>query len=32
MAGSAGVRISAKRQKSPLVMSPEQIKAGLTEL
>ena len=29
---STGVRISAKRQKSPLVLSPEQVKSGLTEL
>jgi hypothetical protein len=26
------VRISAKRQKSPLVFSPEQVKLGLAEL
>ena len=29
---STGVRISAKRQKSPLVLSPEQVKFGLAEL
>ena len=29
---SVGVRISAKRQKAPLVLSPEQVKQGLTEL
>src|SRR5215467_488353 len=29
---STGVRISAKRQKSPLVLSPEQVKLGLAEL
>lgn len=29
---STGVRISAKRQRSPLVLSPEQVKSGLTEL
>jgi integrase len=29
---STGVRVSAKRQKSPLVLSPEQVKSGLTEL
>jgi hypothetical protein len=29
---STGVRISAKRQRSPLVLSPEQVKLGLAEL
>src|SRR5215471_2929744 len=29
---STGVRISAKRQRSPLVLSPEQVKCGLAEL
>jgi hypothetical protein len=29
---SIGVRISAKRQRSPLVLSPEQVKCGLAEL
>jgi integrase len=29
---STGVRISAKRQRSPLVLSPEQVKFGLAEL
>jgi integrase len=29
---STGVRVSAKRQKSPLVLSPEQLKLGLAEL
>src|ERR1700730_4560336 len=29
---STGVRISAKRQKAPLVLSPEQVKQGLAEL
>ena len=29
---STGVRISAKRRRSPLVLSPEQVKMGLAEL
>src|SRR6266436_5140533 len=29
---STGVRVSAKRQRSPLVLSPEQVKLGLAEL
>ncbi len=29
---SVGVRVSAKRRKSPLVLCPEQVKCGLTEL
>jgi integrase len=29
---STGVRISAKRQRAPLVLSPEQVKQGLAEL
>ena len=29
---STGVRISAKRRRSPLVLSPEQLKCGLAEL
>jgi integrase len=29
---SAGVRISAKRQRSPLVLSPEQVRLGLAKL
>jgi integrase len=29
---STGVRVSAKRQKSPLVLSPEEVKLGLTKL
>jgi len=29
---STGVRISAKRQRSPLVLSPKQVKLGLVEL
>src|SRR5260370_2584723 len=29
---STGVRVSAKRQKSPLVLSPENVKLGLAEL
>ena len=29
---STGVRIGAKRQRSPLVLSPEQVKLGLAEL
>ncbi len=29
---STGVRVSAKRQKSPLVLSPEQAKLGLAQL
>jgi hypothetical protein len=29
---STGVRISAKHQRSPLVLSPEQVKLGLAEL
>lgn len=29
---STGVRVSAKRQRSPLVLSPEQMKLGLQEL
>lgn len=29
---SLGVRISAKRQKAPLVLSPEEVKQGLAEL
>jgi len=29
---SIGVRISAKRQKEPLVLSPEEVKLGLTEM
>jgi len=29
---SVGVRISAKRQRAPLVLSPEQVKQGLAEL
>jgi ParE toxin of type II toxin-antitoxin system, parDE len=29
---STGMRISAKRQKSPLVLSPEQVQLGLAEL
>ena len=29
---STGVRISAKRQRSPLVLSPKQVKLGLAEL
>ncbi len=29
---SVGVRVSAKRKKSPLVLCPEQVKCGLTEL
>ena len=27
-----GVRVSAKRQKDPLVLSPEEVKLGLTEM
>jgi integrase len=29
---STGVRVSAKREKSPLVLSPEEVKLGLTKL
>jgi integrase len=29
---STGVRVSAKRQKSPLVLSPEEVKLGLAQL
>ncbi len=29
---STGVRVSAKRQKSPLVLSPEEVKLDLAEL
>jgi integrase len=29
---STGVRVSAKRQKAPIVLSPEQVKLGLTQL
>jgi integrase len=29
---SVGVRVSAKRQKAPIVLSPEQVKLGLTRL
>jgi integrase len=29
---SVGVRVSAKRQKAPIVLSPEQVKLGLTQL
>src|SRR5262249_41708062 len=29
---STGVRVSAKRRKSPLVLSPEQVKLGLAKL
>ncbi len=29
---STGVRVSAKRQKSPIVLSPEQVKVGLMQL
>jgi integrase len=29
---SVGVRVSAKRQKAPIVLSPEQVKLGLTKL
>jgi integrase len=29
---STGVRVSAKRQRSPLVLSPEQVKLGLSKL
>jgi integrase len=29
---STGVRVSAKRQEAPLVLSPEQVKLGLTKL
>ena len=32
MNSQVGVRVSAKRRKSPLVLCPEQVKCGLTEL